>query len=415
MATDSSDIDSTKTNIKRLIKKLRKEHLDDITANRLEEVLNTIEDNSYIWTNSNLYDVFNPSLLMDRARIAYSSRRTLTGFLEVFRNILVLFPIVLTWYALSEATKAYSIVGSTDLNIPFLYQWEQGFNGQISSFLGYSLTFSHVAVLDALIIGLIILFTAIVYWGSYKVEHNAIQLGAELDSVLWQINKTINDDKLRVKNDAEQRSIQILESINNFIIEYQEQGQRLNQIIGEEIGRLDAITQNYKAETSNLKMLAIELKESTKQLEILKIDIEEFSANQDQIEESYLSIEGHLGIFDAIVIELGRNLEKISTNLEKNTNMYSNQLSEFSSVPRLLRTNIQEINNILSRNTVNNAAQLNEVVDRFTTVLDRTNEQLINMTKEVSLLRKKLSNTTTSQSPIQQKSIVDKVKNIFKS
>jgi archaellum component FlaC len=353
-------------------------------------------------------------MLIDRARIAYSSRRTLIGFLEVFRNILVLFPIVLTWYALSEATKAYSTVGSTDLNIPFLYQWEQGFNGQIPSFLGFSLTFSHVAILDALIIGLIILFTAIVYWGSYKAEHNAIQLGADLDGILWQINKAINDDRLRVKGDAEQRSQQILESINNFIHEYQKQGQSLNQILDSEIGRLDTITQNYKEETSNLKMLSMELRESTNQLEILKIEIEGMSANQDQIEESYLSIEGQLGTFDAIVTELGRNLEKIASHLEKNANKYSDRLDEFSTLSKQLQTNLQEMNNLLNKNTANSASQLNSLVDKFSTVLDRTNEQLTNLTKEVSQLRKSFSNITTGQSPIQQKTIVDKIKDIFK-
>ena len=80
-------------------------------------------------------------------------------FAERARQVLVLVPILLTWYALYEATRAYSryIAANPDeVRKPFLLLWQEGFGGELGSL---SPTFSTVAIIDAAIILLIILLT----------------------------------------------------------------------------------------------------------------------------------------------------------------------------------------------------------------------------------------------------------------
>ena len=414
MTISPVDLKSTRERIEQFTKKLRQNHIDDFTATRLEEVLGAIGSNPYLWLNLNLYDVLNPSMVIDRARIAYTNRRSIIGILEILRNVLVLFPIVLTWYALSQATNAYSIIGKPELNIPFLYQWEQGFNGLMPSLWGYTLTFSHVAFLDAMIIGGIILLTIIVFLGSYKAEQSAINLGAELDSLLWQINIAINADLVRVKGDAEHRSIELLESINSFVDEFKQQGQDLNNVFGQEINRFETIIKDYKDLTGSLKTISIDLRDSTNQLEVLKIEVEEIGSNQDQIEGSILNIEGQLGGFDTIITEFGRSLEKVASNLSSNVNMYTDGMGKFSVFSKQFLDKVQDLQTP-DGSAKESIAKLGEAMIKLNSSTEHMNKHLESISTDLTQLRKTFSNIAGAPSNItQQRTFVDKVKDFFR-
>ncbi len=91
------------------------------------------------WAEVDLRRVFNTE------RLAYAlalereggyAHSTIAGA-DRLRNILVLVPILLTWFALAEASKAYNrylAISPDEVRQPFLLLWERGFGGQASAF-----------------------------------------------------------------------------------------------------------------------------------------------------------------------------------------------------------------------------------------------------------------------------------------
>ena len=74
---------------------------------------------------------------------------------NLIRNVLILLPLALTWFALQQATILYQadlVRNPGDVNRPFLDLWQNGFGDH-----NLWLTFAHVALLDLLLYLLLIL------------------------------------------------------------------------------------------------------------------------------------------------------------------------------------------------------------------------------------------------------------------
>lgn len=96
------------------------------------------------------------------AELLVFKRSAVWGFVEVARNVLVFAPIAVTWYGLSAATDAYAklIADKPDLiTRPFLLLWQQGFDGLINF-----LRFSTLAIIDASLIGLLIVLSLLIHF-----------------------------------------------------------------------------------------------------------------------------------------------------------------------------------------------------------------------------------------------------------
>ena len=86
------------------------------------------------------------------------------AILEVARNVLVFAPIAVTWFGLSTATDAYAklLADKPDLvTRPFLLLWQEGFEGLI----GF-LRFSTLALIDASLIGVLIVLSLLMHYRS---------------------------------------------------------------------------------------------------------------------------------------------------------------------------------------------------------------------------------------------------------
>ena len=98
------------------------------------------------------------------AEILVFSSSPVWGFIEVARNVLVFAPIAVTWFGLSTATDAYAklLADKPDLvTRPFLLLWQEGFEGLI----GF-LRFSTLALIDASLIGLLIVLSLLMHYRS---------------------------------------------------------------------------------------------------------------------------------------------------------------------------------------------------------------------------------------------------------
>ena len=98
------------------------------------------------------------------AELLVFSRAQFWGYIEAFRNVLVFAPIAVTWFGLSTATDAYAklLADKPDLvTRPFLLLWQEGFEGLI----GF-LRFSTLALIDASLIGVLIVLSLVMHYRS---------------------------------------------------------------------------------------------------------------------------------------------------------------------------------------------------------------------------------------------------------
>ena len=151
------------------------------------------------WESVNIFEVINPDRIANVIRTE-TLRSKWIGRLELFRNVLVLVPIMLTWFSLYVALGAYSSAvnqGMVQANEPFLMLWQNGFNGVSGPFgLAGTLTLGHVAIVDAVLIFFVVAFTIFIHWqiNVRQADREAVilRLDHRLRDALWGAARRIS-------------------------------------------------------------------------------------------------------------------------------------------------------------------------------------------------------------------------------
>lgn len=147
--------------------------------------------------NVNIYGVFNPAEIERRAaEDSLRANSILWSGLELVRNVFILVPITFTWFSFWAASQDYAtaLTGNPELaGSSFLYLWETGFDGHATFPF---LTFSHTAIIDALLLAFIILLTGLVHYrkdiAATSAANSAVQVRMALENALWEIEKTLS-------------------------------------------------------------------------------------------------------------------------------------------------------------------------------------------------------------------------------
>ena len=137
--------------------------VDARSARRLHDLATSLstERGRERWADVDLRRAFHT----DRLSHSYAVRReggyapALIETADKIRNVLVLLPILLTWAALAEASRAYNrflTANPEQQGTPFLLLWQRGFGGESGAL---SPSFSTVAIIDAVIIAVIVALT----------------------------------------------------------------------------------------------------------------------------------------------------------------------------------------------------------------------------------------------------------------
>ncbi|SRR6266699_1985325 len=134
------------------------------------------------WVATDIYKFVDPDNIVEHFRSKFTKVRYI-DLLELARNTLVLCPIIVTWYAISRAVPAYHdllAANPSQVQLPFLYFWQQGFDPGFPQIL----TLGSVALIDAVILVSIFVLTFITYslaqTGASRSEREARSLRAEL-------------------------------------------------------------------------------------------------------------------------------------------------------------------------------------------------------------------------------------------
>jgi hypothetical protein len=179
------------------------ESVDPASAERLEDLSGalTTSEGRASWAEVDLRRAFNTERLAHayavRKEGGYSSN--VINIADRVRNVLVLVPIFLTWFALAEASRAYAryIAANPEaVSQPFLLLWENRFGGEASPLAP---TFSAVALLDAVLLALIIVLTLFAHGRrddrDDQIDRTALTFQADLDNLLAAASIALARDK----------------------------------------------------------------------------------------------------------------------------------------------------------------------------------------------------------------------------
>ncbi len=142
------------------------------------------------WSGVDVFRAIDPPSIVNAVRnTAFES--TILAVLEVLRNILVLVPVLLTWWGLRYAADAYAkaVTDPALRQEPFLLLWEDHF-GKKPPFSWTEPTLSEIATWDVGVLALILLATLLIHLGLNVVQARreavARVLERELQHCVWK-------------------------------------------------------------------------------------------------------------------------------------------------------------------------------------------------------------------------------------
>ncbi len=164
-----SFIADTQTKLDTVARKIQK--INPSAANRLfrlSAAVGRAPNSMYdAWSLNDIHQMVGAQAITEQMRAKDIPNQGLR-FLEWVRNLLIFLPLVLTWYGISNAVNSYytfvTVVNSspsadkTQIQLPFLYLWQQRFGGYLPGWL----TLGNLAFYDFILLLLLVLLTAVV-------------------------------------------------------------------------------------------------------------------------------------------------------------------------------------------------------------------------------------------------------------
>ncbi len=231
--------------------------IDPEAACRLDSLSRAISasGNPQGWGGIDVLAAVDPTGIAARMKTVTIGHRGL-AMAEMVRNALALMPILLTWLGLFVATTAYRTAVNADpalLGRPFLLLWEEGFGGHLPPPASF-LTLSHVALLDVVIIGLMLLLTV------------HIQRKEQFDQV--QRDRDARDTEASVRQASWQAALIIAERTSPmaYIDQFQQANEALLNELRAERERLKELTTQREHDASDLNRFVKQFQEGTSQM-----------------------------------------------------------------------------------------------------------------------------------------------------
>ena len=267
----------TSQNVAGMAEQLR--GVDPRAADRLDDLSAALasSDTSASWADVDLRRAFNTE------RLAYARAVEATGgpasraigVADRVRNVLVLVPILLTWFALAEASRAYSsyITENPDeVRKPFLLLWESGFGGHVGPFAP---SFSKVALLDAILIAIIIALT--LYAHGRREDHDD-EIAASANAFQTDLDNVLADASVRLALDRGARPALLANSVERLAERFDRSSQELLTRLRLEHDRLEQISTRREKEFSDFGVFASGMRAGADETHRLLVELRQVSA-----------------------------------------------------------------------------------------------------------------------------------------
>lgn len=370
---DENILDRTQAlvnDIDKFLEETEDKNINGAIDNNLSVIRGILVENPKNLAHIQIHLAINPERFMEFARNKIRNRWYIkaVNWLDIFRNVSILFPIILTWYALSKAINAYheAIQQNSDLAYEsFLLLWERGFNGNLGFWFGSPLTFSHVAIWDAGIVFFIMISTFLVHlatnWWLEKQEKTIQTYALMLNNITLQLDIETQSIRTAEFENVQIQSKTLLENINTFIKSYKSQGTELLSIIAAEQERLKKITESRKQEIKDLKTFAIEFNEASKKYHELTPSVVEATKSfkdaasflteetsqiriiQSRMLDATQSLNGHIGGLESIINIVEKNLTRSTETISGSLNSYNDKLADLHKQSQKLDKTVEKV------------------------------------------------------------------------
>lgn len=289
-----SFIADTQTKLDTVARKIQR--INPSAANRLYRLSGAVGQapNSMVdaWAVTNVQQMIDAHVIAEQMRAKDIPPLSLR-VLEWIRNLLIFLPLVLTWYGISNAVSSYSMYVSAvksnpqadqaQLQLPFLYLWQQGFGGYLPNWL----VLSKLAFYDFLLLSLLVILTAIVNFRSHLRTSSKEQ---EVELVQEELTDALADAALCLASRNGSQPTDIIDISRQLLNQLDQERQRINDLSvrrEKELADLKSFTDALIPISQNMMEGARLIQQSTDGLSLvlqnLTVPVQQMATDQRQL------------------------------------------------------------------------------------------------------------------------------------
>lgn len=304
------------------------EGVDQRSADRLDELANAVTNTNgrQRWSDVDLRRAFNT----DRLAHAYAVKHE-GGYaprsIEVadkLRNVLVLVPILLTWWALGSAVSNYAsyMKANPESGTPFLVLWEQGFDGRAA---WWAPSLSHVAFVDAILIGIIIIITLYTHGRREEQEDNiadtASLFQAEMDNALAEASVLLATDR-------SSRPVRLADAVERMADSFEESSSALLNQLQVEHDRMELMASRREREVNDFGSFATSMRAGAEEMQRVLASLRDVARGldasiADMATDTAKSAEQQRSLLLAV-----NNLERLTSSAIQNDQAATRQIGQ---------------------------------------------------------------------------------------
>ncbi len=241
--------------------------VDERSSRRLDDLSNAVssEHGRQRWSDVDLRRAFNTDRLSHAYAVkhegGYAPQRI--EIADKLRNVLVLVPILLTWWALGQAVSNYASFierNPDESGVPFLVLWQQGFGGEAN---WLQPTLSHVAFIDAILIGVIILLTFYAH-GRREEQEDAIADTASL--VQAEMDNALAEASVLLATDRSSRPVRLADAVERMAESFELSSQALLNQLEIEHDRMELLATRREKEFSDFGTFATGMRSGAEEM-----------------------------------------------------------------------------------------------------------------------------------------------------
>lgn len=325
------------------------EEVDSRSARRLDDLARAIsnEHERQRWSDVDLRRAFNTDRLAHSFAVehegGYAPKRI--ELADKLRNVLVLVPILLTWYAIGAAVSNHAKFVEMDpennLGIPFLVAWEQGFGGQ-ASWLAPSL--SHVAYIDAILIAIIIGLTLYAHGRREEQEDNIADTASLFQA---EIDNALAEAGVLLATDRSSRPVRLADAVESMADAFELSSQALLTQLQVEHDRMEMLSSRREKEFTDFGVFASGMRSGAEEMHRILASLRDVSHG------------------------LERSLQDLASDLAQSSEQQRSLLTAVTNLERLTSSAIQN-DLAATRQLAQTASRLEETADKAITGAEQT-------------------------------------------
>ncbi|MCA9835010.1 MAG: hypothetical protein KC435_13740 [Thermomicrobiales bacterium] len=301
--------------------------VDTRSADRLDELANAVSNANgrQRWSDVDLRRAFNT----DRLAHAYAVKHEggyapkAVEIADKLRNVLVLVPILLTWWALGAAVSNWAAFeeANPDSGMSFLVAWEQGFGG-LSRWWEPSL--SHVAFVDAVLILAIIILTFYAHGRAEaqedKIADTASLFQAEMDNALAEASVLLATDR-------SSRPVRLADAVERMADSFEESSAAMLNQLQVEHDRMELMATRREREVNDFGTFATGMRAGAEEMQRVLGSLRDVAKGleasiNDMTGDTAKSAEQQRALLLAV-----NNLERLTSSAIQNDQSATRQLS----------------------------------------------------------------------------------------